>query len=166
MVEVHHHFFHHFISGRTAFHVLLVYVHIVLQIFGKMRKSRAICRPNIIDTAGIVLGIEELAGFGLVQPVAVTAFFAPQPFVFERLAGHAQVCGDPPDIGWREGRCHGLAAVGAAQAIHFLPHFGFEMVDQVLQSFGRIFFQLGKETAEFALVMTGPLFKRPQVYGS
>ncbi len=166
MLQVHHHFLHQFIGGGAAFHVLLMHVHVIRYFFGEVGKPGTIGRPHFINITGVVFEIEELAGFCFIQPVTIPSFFTAKPFILKRLFGHAQVCGNPFNVFRRKRGRHRFAAVGAGQAVHFLPDFGFEMVDKILQTARRFTFQFGQEAPEFTLVVPRSPEKSLQVDGS
>src|ERR1044071_3067110 len=86
-----------------------------------MRKTGAVCRPDSIDAAFIVLKIEELAGLFFIYPITYPVFI--HPFLFELIRSFTKVPRDSFYIGLIKSRRHCFTAIGTAQAICFLPYF-------------------------------------------
>jgi len=130
-------------------------MHIVNHLFGKMRKARAISRSYFIDTAFIILEIEELAWFGFIQPVPILFSFFTEISRFKFIGRLFQVSSDPFDIGVGESRRHRFTAVGAAEAIRFFPYFEFHILYNASEAARYIVFNAGKKSPEFAFVFPG-----------
>lgn len=87
-----------------------------------MRKAGTVAGTNSIDAAFVIGQVKELAGLTLVQPIALAIFI--QPFFAECIGGHTKMCGYALDICQGVSGRHGLAAIGAGQAIRLLPYRG------------------------------------------
>lgn len=160
--EAVHEFLHHGKSCRTVGYVLLVPLHVVGHLLpGKMRESGTVPRTYLVDAAHVGLQVEELTGLLSVHPVA--AFIVVEPFLLERITGHAQVRRDAFDVLRRESRGHLPAAVGACEAIRFLPYFTVDLHGHGIESAGRIFFQPGEECPHFFLTSEDLLPERTKV---
>ena len=142
-----------------------MHVHVINHFFGKMREPGAVCRPDLVDTALIVLQVEKLAGLGPVQPVAVFFSFLTEIILFEFFGCLSQVRGDSPYVFQSECGGHRLATVRATKAIRFSPNLGFEAADKHIQSAGPVIFDAGKEAAEPAFVFSSLPAKGSQVKG-
>ena len=64
-----------------------------------------------------------------------------------------------------ESWAHRLAAVGAGQAIHFLPNFFINLLGHRIQLAGWIFTQCGEEDPESAFVQVNQFAKGTKVDG-
>lgn len=132
-------------SSRAVFNILLKHVHIIHHPpLGMMRKPGAISRPDRVNAALIVFQVEKLARLLPVHPIACAVFI--QPFLAECFFRHTKMCCNPlyvfPRIGWR----HRLAAIGAGQAICFLPYMHIFLHNQCIQSPRRFLFKPGKKS--------------------
>ena len=72
---------------------------------------------------------------------------------------------DSDEIFLGEGGAHRLAAVGAAQAIHFLPNFFVNLFGHRIQLSGWVLTQFGQEHPEAALVQVNQFAKGTKVDG-
>jgi hypothetical protein len=165
IVQLRLHLLHHPIRRRAVFNILLVYMNEILQLLGKMREAGAVCRADSIDAAFIIGQIEKLAGLLFIQPIAVLLLFLIEPLSLELLYGLAEMRGDPLQVFLVECRRHRLAAIRAAKAIRFQPHFLFQFGGQPLHAPGRLLLQFSQECAQAALVAAGFLFKGAKVHG-
>ena len=114
------HLLHHLIRRRTILYILFEHMSVIGErFFIVMREPGAIFWTDRIDAAFIINKIKELAWLIAVHPVAIAVLV--QPLLFESIDRHSKMRTDPFEIpgsiSWR----HGLAAIGAAQAISFLP---------------------------------------------
>lgn len=140
-----------------------MHMHIVFHLFGEMREAGTIGGADGVDAALVVFQVEELAGFGLVDPVAVTATFTAQPLFGKLFCGLTEVTRDAFDVGIIECRRHCFAAVGTGEAVDLLPDLLFQLGTDLLKPAGWLFFDPGKETAESAFILCRSLFEEPQI---
>ena len=73
--------------------------------------------------------------------------------------------GDPDEVFLGEGGAHRFAAVGAGQAIHFLPYFFIDLFGHRIQLAGWFFPKLGEEDPEAAFVQVNQFAKSTKVDG-
>jgi hypothetical protein len=133
--------------SRTILNILFENVHIVNHVAaGMVREARTVFRPHFINRAFIILKVKELAWLAGIDPVTGTVFL--QPFLFKRVLRHVKMSRNALDIGIGKGRRHGLAAVGASQAICFRPYQLIGFYRQVIEPAGRLLLQFGKEPSE------------------
>jgi hypothetical protein len=123
----------------------------------KVRETGAVCGAHFVNTAFIVLEVEELAWARFVHPIFV--FIEYQPLAFEFLLAHIQVCGDAFDIGIGESWRHALATVGARKAANFGPYFRIYCFGYGVQSAWRVLFDPAQETMHLFTVITDLLFE-------
>ena len=92
-----------------------------------MREAGAVSRADGVNTAFIILQVEELAGLLFIQPVPFLFPFFIQPLRFEFVNCFSKVRGNPLQISRVKGRGHGLATISAGKTVHFLPDFALKM---------------------------------------
>ena len=110
--EFFHQFFDHTEGGRAICYVLTVPDHVIGHLSsGEMRKTGAVSRPYLIDTAHIRSGIQELAGLCSIHPITIAVEIQP-PFP-KGIRCHIQMLCNPSYILLREGGGHLPAAIGA-----------------------------------------------------
>lgn len=140
-----------------------MHMHVVLHfLFGEVRKSCAIYRSDFIDAAHICFEIQKLTRLLYIHPIPPFVFV--QVFFFEGIRCGAQMGGDSFDIRWCKGWRHGFAAVGAGEAVHFLPYLFIDFNSESVELAGRIFSQTGQEHAHFSFVEGYILLKGLQIY--
>ncbi len=118
-----------------------------------MRVAPAISRSYVIDTAFIILQVEELARFCLIHPVPVTSPLLPQPFCFKFIHRHTKMGRYSFQVLFIERRGHGFTTVGTGKAICFLPNLFFHTGYLLIQPPGCFFFQPAQKTPHPAFVL-------------
>lgn len=122
LLKPHNHLLHHSKSCRAIIDILFMDIRIIRPFsFGEMRKTCTVCGAYFVDGTFIICQVEELAGFGFIDEIIITIFS--QPLFFKFIRRLIEMLRDPFQIRWCKRRRHFFTAIGAAQAIHFLPHF-------------------------------------------
>ena len=103
-----------------------MYMHIILELLAQVRETGAVFRTDGVDGAFVVIEVEELAGRPFIHPVTLPAPLLLEVFFLELGNCHLEMSGDSFEVFGVIGRRHGLATVGAGQAISFLPYFFFQ----------------------------------------
>ena len=83
-----------------------------------MREAGTVSRADGVNTAFIILQVEELAGLFFIQPVPFLLPFFIQPLRFEFVNCFSKMRGNPFQISRVKGRGHGLATIGAGKAVN------------------------------------------------
>ena len=130
-----------------------------------MREAGTVGWTYFVDTAFVILQIEELAGFCLIEPVAIASSFLAEPFFLKSLHAHIKMLRDPHEVLLGKGRCHGLAAVGATETIGFQPDFLFVFTDHFIKTAGCIVFKFGKKAPHPGFGSAGLLFEGTKING-
>ena len=76
-----------------------------------MREAGAVSRADGVNTAFIILQVEELAGLLFIQPVPFLFPFFIQPLRFEFINRLAEMRGDSFQVSRIEGRRHRLTTI-------------------------------------------------------
>ena len=118
-----------------------------------MRESGTIGGSNRVDTAFVVGAVQKLAGNGAVHPVAIPSPLLFQVFLLKGAHGHSQVFGDTLLVGHRVGRGHGLAAIGAGQAIDLFPNTRDKGLDACIDATGFVLRDASKEPTKCGSVL-------------
>jgi len=159
-----HHFLHHPEGGGAIAHVLVVYVYIILHLLaGEVGEARAVQGTHRVDAAHIIGEIEELAWLLDVHPITRAVLI--EIFGFELRYCHAQMFGNAPQVFGRVGGAHGLAAVGATEAVGLVPYLLVNLYGPIVQGPGRLIAQPGEEGPHLSFVESDLLAERSQVDG-
>lgn len=103
-----------------------MYMHIILELLAQVRETGTVIRTDGVDGAFVVIQVEELAGSPFIHPVTLSSPLLFEVFFLEFGNGHVEMSRDPLEVFGIIGRRHGLAAIGAGQAVRFLPDFFFQ----------------------------------------
>lgn len=120
-------------------------------LFMVMGEASAIPGADRIDITHIGGQVQELAGLFDIHPIPGLVLI--QPFFAEGLIRHSEVSGDPLHIFFRIGGRHGLAAIGAIQAIRLCPGSLVGDGNKLVQTPWGFFLQPGEEPFYTLLIM-------------
>lgn len=112
----------------------MMHMSVINESFPKVWESRAIGRPNGINTTLSIGEVEKQTRQRTVEPIPVASPLPSKVFLLEGGLGHSQMPGYTFLIGNRECRGHGFTAVGAGQAIDRLPNTRFDGANTGIQS--------------------------------
>lgn len=142
----------------------MMHMHIVLHLLPRqVWKASTIKRTHGINAAHIGLQVQELTRLFHIHPVA--DLIKIEIFFLEFIHRHIQMSRDPDQIFLSESGAHCFAAVGAGQAVHFLPNFLIDLFGHHVQLAGWVFTELGEEDPEAAFIQFHRFAKGTKVDG-